>query len=420
MLPPPEASYPNNVALMGALRSDKRKIVIKCDRGSCFRSRAATGSIKKRESATRLVDCQFRITARLQKDSAWILRITIANHNHEPSSDMRDHPTARRLNSSQRTKIRQLLKSGVPPKQILNCLREDDPTVLATPRNIYNERRNQRDEELMGRASLEVLLDDLHQPGPGWSCQIQRDGENRLTHLFFSCSQSVELLRRYPYTLVIDCTYKTNRFKMPLLHIIGTTSFNMSFSVAFAFLRYEREHDYQWALENIIGLFFDKLPVTIATDRELALTNSIETLLPNIAHLLCAWHIQKNVLNNCRKYFGSEDDWAKFLSAWTKVIESLPTQSYEENVEKLRGLYASLPVMLTYISETWLIYKEKFVHAYSNNFIHFGNLTSSRAEGMHHMIKSYILVSTRDLCDVHARIYQAIQAQVANHSALLS
>ncbi|KAI1002411.1 hypothetical protein K3495_g5794 [Podosphaera aphanis] len=147
MLPPPEASYPNDVALMRAvrdypheqgyavskLRLDKRKIVIKCDRGGCFRSRAASGSIKKRESAIRLVDCSFRLTARLQKDSTWILPITVADHNHEPSSDMRGHPTARRLNSSQRTTIRQLLKSGVPPKQILNCLREEDPTILATP-----------------------------------------------------------------------------------------------------------------------------------------------------------------------------------------------------------------------------------------------------------------------------------------------
>ncbi|KAI0995297.1 hypothetical protein K3495_g12885 [Podosphaera aphanis] len=351
------------------LRLDKRKIVLKCDRGGCFRSRAESGSIKKRESATRLVDYPFRLTARLQKGSTWILRITVAEHNHEPSSDMRGHPTARRLNSSQRTTSRQLLKSGVPPKQILNCLREEDPTVLATPRNIYNERRNQRDQELMWRTSLEVLLDDLHQPGPGWSCQIQKDGENRLTHLFFSCSQSVELLRRYPYTLVIDCICKTNRFKMPLLHIIGTTSFNTSFSVAFAFLRHEREHDYQWAFENIISLFSDRLPLTITTDRELALMNSIETLLPNMAHLLCVWHIQKNVLNNCRKYFGSEDDWAKILSAWTKVIESLSTQSYEENVERLREVYASHPVMLSYISETWLIYKEKFVHAYTNKFL---------------------------------------------------
>ncbi|KAI0997775.1 hypothetical protein K3495_g10413 [Podosphaera aphanis] len=139
-----------------------------------------------------------------------------------------------------------------------------------------------------------------------------------------------------------------------------------------------------------------------------------------MAHLLCVWHVQKNVLSNCRKYFGSEDDWAKFLSAWTKVIESPSTQSHEENVEKLREGYASLPVMLGYISETWLIYKEKFVHAYTNNFFHFGNLTSSHAEGMHHMIKSYIKVSARDLRDVHARSYQAIHAQVANHSAILS
>ncbi|KAK6936686.1 MULE transposase domain [Dillenia turbinata] len=46
----------------------------------------------------------------------------------------------------------------------------------------------------------------------------------------------------------MDCTYKINRYKMPLLEIIGITSFNTSFYSCFVFLSKERCEDYEWAL----------------------------------------------------------------------------------------------------------------------------------------------------------------------------
>ena len=42
----------------------------------------------------------------------------------------------------------------------------------------------------------------------------------------------------------MDCTYKTNRFNMPLLSIIGITSLGTNFWVAFCFLRNEKEGDF--------------------------------------------------------------------------------------------------------------------------------------------------------------------------------
>jgi hypothetical protein len=44
-------------------------------------------------------------------------------------------------------------------------------------------------------------------------------------------------------------------------------------------------------------------PVTVVTDRELALLNSLEVYFPNTTHILCRWHVNMNVLAKTKGYF---------------------------------------------------------------------------------------------------------------------
>src|SRR5207249_1861593 len=59
------------------------------------------------------------------------------------------------------------------------------------------------------------------------------DVQGRVTHLFFANPKSIELLGLYSEVLLLDCTYKTNQFKMPLLNIIRTTCLKTIFYIAF-------------------------------------------------------------------------------------------------------------------------------------------------------------------------------------------
>jgi len=60
----------------------------------------------------------------------------------------------------------------------------------------------------------------------------------------------------------MDNTYKTNRYRLPLLEIVGVTCTGMKFYVAFAYLEVEYENNFVWALERFRGIFhiFDGLP----------------------------------------------------------------------------------------------------------------------------------------------------------------
>ena len=94
----------------------------------------------------------------------------------------------------------------------------------------------------------------------------------------------------------MDSTYKTNRYRLPLLEIIGVTCTGLIFSTTFAYMEVECEKSVR-ALERFKCLFHkhDELPKMIVTDRDLSLMNAVQIVFPYSHNLLCQFHIDKNV-----------------------------------------------------------------------------------------------------------------------------
>src|SRR5947207_2764267 len=96
---------------------------------------------------------------------------------------------------------------------------------------------------------MEALIDQL-QSGD-YTSAYQTDLSGWVTHLFFAHLKSLELLQQFPHILLLDCTYKTNKFKLPLLSIVGSDAANDNFHAAFCFLPGEEEDHYIWALGHL-------------------------------------------------------------------------------------------------------------------------------------------------------------------------
>ncbi|KAI8573105.1 hypothetical protein RHMOL_Rhmol01G0252400 [Rhododendron molle] len=122
----------------------------------------------------------------------------------------------------------------------------------------------------------------------------------------------------------------------------------------------------------------DALPNVIVTDRELALMNAIRSVFPDATNLLCRFHIGKNVLAKCRKMF-DDKMWEEFSCSWGLVVFSASVEQYEERLRALKHDFKMIPAALEYLERNWLEpYKERFVGAWTDNIMHFGNLTSNR------------------------------------------
>ncbi|KAI5668117.1 hypothetical protein M9H77_17970 [Catharanthus roseus] len=76
-----------------------------------------------------------------------------------------------------------------------------------------------------------------------------REDSNMLSDIVVAHPTSIEILRTWSYVLIMDTTYKTNKYNMPLLEVIGMTPTAKNFTVASAFMQNEQATTYRWALQ---------------------------------------------------------------------------------------------------------------------------------------------------------------------------
>ena len=101
----------------------------------------------------------------------------------------------------------------------------------------------------------------------------------------------------------MDCTYKTNRYSLPLLNIVGFVATGSTFYLTFAFIRDKKDHMYKAMLSCLLEAY-EALGLTalctILTDKEVALITAIKFIFPEIKHITCIWYININILKKAR------------------------------------------------------------------------------------------------------------------------
>ena len=196
-----------------------------------------------------------------------------------------------------------------------------------------------------------ALVDELKEGR--FEYEYRCDTTGHIIHLFFAHPISIPLTRTYPAVLLMDCTYKTNRFRMPLLDVVGMTSFNTTFFSCFAFLKSEEKEDYEWALTRVARLFDGiETPNVIVTDRELVLTNALETTFPDTQHLLCVWHVEKNVLSHFKRLFTEGEQWDEFLQQWTTAVNSKTEEDFNVQWQVLCARSEDKPSIIACLQDT--------------------------------------------------------------------
>ena len=89
----------------------------------------------------------------------------------------------------------------------------------------------------------------------------------------------------------MDCTYKTNLYRIPLFEIVGVTSTYLTYSVGFAFMTSER------ALQMLLKLLGPNsdMPKVVVTDKDTGMMNAVTNVLPGSSAIMCYFHVGKNV-----------------------------------------------------------------------------------------------------------------------------
>jgi hypothetical protein len=97
-------------------------------------------------------------------------------------------------------------------------------------------------------------------------------------------------------------------------------------------------------------------------DMKRDLINVLFIIYSNINHLLCLWHINKNVLTNFKKEFVTKEAWDVFFKIWNAVIYFASSQNYNIVWDQIRDTYfLSHEECIDYLRDTYISFKRWFV-----------------------------------------------------------
>ncbi len=116
-------------------------------------------------------------------------------------------------------------------------------------RDIYNINTQMRRDELESMTSMQTMLHQLDEND--WRCAFQKNRLNQMTHLFFSKKTSQSILKINYKVLIMNCTYKTNRYEMSLMIISDEIVLHKIFYVLFCFMTKKNKNDDVWILQQL-------------------------------------------------------------------------------------------------------------------------------------------------------------------------
>ncbi len=282
----------------------------------------------RRHEDNKHIECLFSIVVKLDDENvdSWIFDIRNFEHNHA-FSVVDVHSALRKMIMTSKIKsriFRQLIVQ-IAFSKILFSLRlshaessnnrminsHDDRMInlndnrminsndnfLIRSRDVYNLKTELRKNELDSLSSMQALMNQLNTND--WFFAYQKNRRDQITHLFFFFIRSSQIILKNNFeVLVMNCTYKINKYKMSLFIVSDQIALHNIFYVIFCFMTKEKKNDYVWVLKQLKRLY-----------QQLQLSDST-VLLTNM---------KKDNLNVWFNFFLKTNHWLKKI-LWMIVV----------------------------------------------------------------------------------------------------
>ncbi|KAH1222324.1 hypothetical protein GmHk_12G035514 [Glycine max] len=209
-----------------------------------------------------------------------------------------------------------MTKFMVKPRNILLMWKKHNDNNYTTIKQIYNARHAYHSSIRGSNTEMQQLM-------------MLKD-DNVVRDLFWNNYDAIN-------------TYKTNRYKLSLLDIVGVTPTRMTLSVGFAYLEGERLNNVVWALQRFRGLFIrvDAFLRVIVTDKDFSLMNAVKTVFPDATNLLCRFHIDKIVKAKYKTLVAQKNACDYVMEVWGSLIDYPCENSFDEYLKNFEMAYSS-------------------------------------------------------------------------------
>ncbi|KAH6583609.1 hypothetical protein BASA60_001364 [Batrachochytrium salamandrivorans] len=190
-----------------------------------------------------------------KKKGLWTIGNTNLSHNHPVTNNLGGISTARALTIEEKAIVRDLASSGTGAAPHFSLPAGQNRKPMDHRKEIYNEKVVARTEFLDGRFPIQALYDEICSSDFIFNSMVDSNGCTKW-YFSFCHKKSAEFARQFNIVFIMDCTYKTNRFGMPLLNIVGITATYKTFNAGFAFICNETEpiEGNHFVIKRILGI----------------------------------------------------------------------------------------------------------------------------------------------------------------------
>lgn len=273
--------------------------------------------------------------------------------------------------------------------------------------DIYNEQQRIRRVNLNSKTPIERAIKVIKEID-NYQSRYTVNANNYITNLFITRYEIVEIYKQHLDILLLDYTYKTNRYNIPLLNIYSVTSNNKNITLRYAFLKNEQaKGSIKQSLDYIRKMFNNfkiLLPRIIVYDRAQSLINALNnpsSRFKGVPYLLCRQHQNKCVLAQLQKdsysFKGTYringqrinvEGVTKAFKVYLKLINAKTKDEFNKLLQKLynyqdpyqRNFYY-------YLNATQFVYKDIYILAQTNRYLYFSNYITLRLEGAYASLK---------------------------------
>ena len=162
------------------------------------------------------------------------------------------------------------------------------------------------------------------------------------------------------------------------------------YCIGFSLTESQTTEDYVWALKSLVPSVGEETAAAIEvvfTDRELALFNAIEQVLPETNRQLCQWHIRKGIASYAGKRADLNDEAKKtYAKAFNELISCHDLAKYSA---ARNFLLDGFPLCADY-TKSWLVYEKHFAECFISRNFNLGIRTTQGVESIHASLKRFL------------------------------
>ena len=266
-----------------------------------------------------------------------------------------------------------------------------------TSQVLRNLRNSEIDPKLQAHRLLKKLISEDSKNDPNMSICGIKDDKKVMRALFWQTGVMKNFFSKYPEHLLVDCTYKLNNYRYPLLVMLVVDANFSSQIVGIGIIQSENRETFHQIFEQFKETNTDwKKIQTVMVDKSQAEIGAIEESFPECRVGICLFHTLQAMgrkIESVKELKKEERDKAK------KYFSDLANARSQKQFEYILNAIRSEPVfvdngLVDYLDTNWISKSHLWIQYQHETGLNFLDTTNNRIEATFRHLEEHINIDS--------------------------